>query len=155
MIKILSVVASILTFSYLTSDYIEGQQEQSSSASELAEYSAREPQRAPEQLLPIEKQWLDAHAERIAKKNQTEIAKVKPIDAKKKLMIGEQAYVLYGIFSNPKQPFVLLKDESDAFIKLKLGEQLNKETTLVALQSNNIAFERNNERIEFKLFERK
>lgn len=155
MIKLLSIAFSLVTVAYLSSDYLNVEQQSGESASITHETIALKPPKLTEELLGIEAHWESEKKARLAKQKAPKAKVTKPRDNNKKLQLGDQAYVLYGIFANPSQPFVLLKDESGKMIKLKQGESLNKETKLVGLQSNNIAFERNSERIEFKLFERK
>ena len=64
-------------------------------------------------------------------------------------------YVLYGIFNESIAPFILLKGKDKIFVKVTKGDTLGENFILAEITHNMIVLTQGDERIEFKLFERK
>lgn len=152
--KLLSIAFSLLIFVWLATDYLDSANSQDQKANELAEIKVYQPKKLQSELLAVEKSWQAKKAERNKESEPQKEEQAKPV-TQQVLAIGDQEYILYGIFNDPKKPFILLKDKSGNMVRLAKGEQLGQDATLVSLKSNRISFERNSELIEFKLFERK
>lgn len=152
--KLIPILLSVMLISYLALDFVEssGLSQQNQANNKLIEFV--QPQRVTKELLLVEKKWQDLKTQRATSSEPTEDVQTKP-NNQQMLTLGEHNYVLYGIFNDPESPFILLKDESENMIKLAKGGKLTESATLVTLQSNMIAFDKNNQIIEFKLFERK
>lgn len=152
--KLLPVLLSILVVFYLSVDFIDSTSSAKQSQSTESELAFTQPKRVGNELLDVEKAWLAIKAQQ-KQASQPKTEPVNSSDNQQILTLGNTNYILYGIFNDPEIPFILLKEEGKAMIKLAKGDKLAEDATLVTLQSNKIAFDRNNQIIEFKLFERK
>lgn len=145
---------SAALFVFLAVDFFDTNS--SSKQSQVVELETlfAQPKRLGKDLLDVESKWLESKAKR-KEAEQPEEEVVRTSNTQQILTLGDKNYVLYGIFDEPQAPFILLKEEGAAMIKLAKGDKLSENATLITLQSNKIAFDKNNQIIEFKLFERK
>jgi len=183
--KLVAIFMSAVTLVYLVYSFILEQQfdhivEKTTSSPTLVTpaYISNTP-------LTVERVWQELKAERIKAKQPVEKNKNNSLKNKDVLTIGENKYVLYGIFNakfnankqhentniknnsenldeHSEQPFILIKnlvkknDSEKAFmLKVIQGEELSKGVVLSKVSSNSISFKQNNELIEFKLFDAK
>lgn len=156
--KIVSILLSMLVFITLSVNFINTDNKNTVGKVETNNQGFNQPVRLDDALLEVEKKWEELKAKRNVKTNKT--AKVEtPVNTKNILAIGDEEYVLYGIFSESTAPFILLKgkdkSKENAFMKLTLGETLGENFILAEIYHNMIVFTQGDERIEFKLFERK
>jgi len=152
--KLLSILLSIALCAYLALDFVQHAGSQAQINSNLQKITAKAPARVSEKLLVSEEIWQAAKTKRLEEQKKPTAIKVKPRN-QQVLTIGDQEYILYGIFNDPSSPFILLKDEAGQMLKLTKGDKLAEDATLVSLHSNKITFDKNNQAVEFKLFERK
>jgi len=151
--KYIATLLSLFTLFYITQDIVNDNDNENTAQSSDTIKTADAPKKLSAEPLELELKWQAFKRERMAKQNKdgdTQIA-----DSKKQIKIGSQTFILYGIFEHPSQPFALLKNKSGEMLKVAKGDELADNVTLVSLYSNKIAFNRNGEVIEFKLFERK
>ena len=150
----LTLALSLLTLLILASNYFESAVAVVSTSKPNAEIKAFDLIAHPEELSVAEKAWLKLKEER-NQKNLPTLPVENKKTSQKTFQIGEQNYMLFGIFDDANNPFILLKDETGKVFKLAKGDQLGQEATLVSFESSGISFDRSGELIEFKLFERK
>ncbi len=152
--KLIPVALSGVLLVYLGLDFVESNTSSKQNQSQVQQTTYAQPKRVSKETLAVEKKWQDLKAER-QQATQPEVA-IKPIQKNQQVLtLGDKNYVLYGIFNDPESPFILLKEEGGDMLKLTKGDKLAENATLVTLESNKIAFDKNNQIIEFKLFERK
>jgi hypothetical protein len=152
--KLLPILLSIVVLFYLGVDFIGSISSAKQNHSTASELAFTQPKRVGNELLDVEKAWL-AIKEQQKQASQPKSELVNISENQKILTLGDKNYILYGIFNDPKSPFILLKEEGATMIKLAKGDKLSADATLITLESNKIAFDKNNQIIEFKLFERK
>jgi len=152
--KLTSLMLSIATFLYLTVSYFsEGGSTSERDRGMGTTANLVEPKILSNKMLSIEDKW------RAIKKSQetnaVAVTNTKPVANKQLFQIGDQSFVLYGIFYDEQSPFALIKTENEKLIKLSIGDKLSSGAILVSLSSDSISFEQDGQVIEFKLFERK
>ncbi|WP_286265495.1 hypothetical protein [Thalassotalea atypica] len=152
--RVLPLILSLLTFTYLASDYFEFADAQAQNSAAQVNVKPYQPKTLAKEPLAAEQSWLAKKLERAEKNAPKKVEKV-AATSQQVLALGDQEYILYGIFNDPQKPFILLKGESGNMVRLAKGDKLGQDATLVDLKSNKISFDRNSELIEFKLFERK
>jgi len=150
--KIASLVLSLFMLAYLSLALINSESGEEKIHKTRLETEVNLPKPLDNSLLTIEKKWMSKQKEERLPK---EVAVAKRKDNKHKFMIGSDSYLLLGIFHEPNNSFVLLKDNKDNVIKLKREDELPGGYALTEVNTNIIAFVVNNERVEFKLFETK
>lgn len=177
--RLIAFACSLLLLVYLAFSFVNQQQEHLSNQQKVVVPQLILPAYITQKHLPVEDIW---HKLKLARLKSTE-----PVDKNKNntntnkdlFTIGEQAYLLYGIFNAneanktqqskaakvSKQPkaFILIKvsakaeppEQNQAMIKLMQGEELSPGVELYRISSNAISFKQNNNIIKFNLFEAK
>lgn len=152
--RMIALVLSLLVLLFLGSEFLANNNDGSIRESSIKMNDFDSPPVLSAEVLPVETHWLSLKNERTNALKQ--VGQSQTQDTSKALLsIGDQRYRLYGIFNERGIPFVLLKGDDTEFIKLKQGDVLNTNATLVEIDVDRIVFTTNDERIEYKLFERK
>lgn len=149
--KLVAILFSSIVFVVLLADFIEVDLDNSTSRIKTNVQAFNKPARLDNTLLEVENKWSEFKEKRNIKKPDTNKVDV---STKNILTIGDEEYVLYGIFSENTAPFILLKGKGENSIKLSQGDSLGKSFVLTEINHNIIVFTHSGERIEFKLFER-
>lgn len=152
--KLLTALISLFVVTMLTIDFMATETYETQNKRDASAEHFTAPEKLTTELLAVEKHWSKLKAERLDKTDKSVDVPVK-VSTNKVLTLGENSYQLFGIFIEGNSPFILLKDESDTFIKLTKGSVISDNITLVEISADRVTFEKNDERIEFKLFERK
>jgi|GEM_PF-2922644 len=150
--KIVALFLSVFVLITLIIDFIEKDTVNAAVKGDITSKVFNKPTRLNDSLLAVEEQWLVLKTKPLI--NESDITKSQK-DTDKSLLIGGEEYVLYGIFSENKSPFILLKGKDESFVKLAEGELLSENYLLNSISQNKILFTHGDEQIEFKLFERK
>lgn len=167
--KLVAIAASVLTLIYLSYSFLAAKQVSQSNHSVVKTLKSVTPAYISDSHLLVEQVWLQLKAERIKAKQTVDKKDSKATKDKDVLTIGDDKYALYGIFNSHKehdshsgQAFILIKalrqkgkSEESFMLKIKQGEELSSGVTLVAIDTNSISFQLDDELIEFKLFEAK
>jgi hypothetical protein len=150
--KILVVLLSVLVVMILSIDLWQEshQPPQTSRTGSLANIVL--PSTFAKEPLAIEKRWLNLQAKRELAQQAPQ--KKKPDINSKTLTIGGIEYLLYGVFNQKYNPFILLKGADNKLVKLAIGQTVNELFVLSKIGNNNIVFQHDNKNIEFKLFEK-
>ena len=151
--NLLSIAFSFLMLIYLVTDYLESASIEQFAGKPAIRHIDFMVKVIPDELSVAEKSWSDKKNNR-EKNAQANLTVTIPTKKQKVLVLGEQNYILQGIFNDTKQPFVVLKDDNERLIRLTKNEKLGKDATLVSLETNVISLKYKGELIEFKLFER-
>ncbi len=152
--RLIATFLSVLTLVYLTYSFIIEQKANQTTEKMITPPTLVVPAYISDTPLVVEQVWQQLKAKRNLKINKT-IAVEAPTSTKNILFIGGEEYVLYGVFSESTAPFILLKGKDKTFMKLTKGETLGEDFILTEITHNMIVLTQGDERIEFKLFERK
>ena len=149
--KLLAIIISCIVFISLVIDVADFNEEKTNKPNRLTNTAFVNPAKLENSQLEVEKHWRKLKALRNIKVVDTNVTHDK---AQNILSIGNEKFTLYGIFSESETPFILLKGIDNKSVKLSKGDTLNEQYTLTEVKHNTIAFNHENERIEFKLFKR-
>ncbi|WP_448213060.1 hypothetical protein [Colwellia sp. MEBiC06753] len=106
----------------------------------------------PSEKLDIEQRWLAVkEKDSLPKIDQTLPGELDGAQ----INLGGTSFKLLGIFNDKKAPFILIKGSANEMVKVSKGELIANSARLVALESDKVVFDLNDETIEFKLFENK
>ncbi|MBU2891940.1 hypothetical protein KO495_01225 [Colwellia sp. D2M02] len=166
----LTLVISMITLLWLSSDFWEYKSDDSTTDSDMATQVLHTPSELDNELLAVEEDWLAiqasadlAEAEKLALKN------VDVADPNENILtIGDNSYNLLGIFMATDNPFILisLRNKSKVSRKSKLnhnhsntmkvllGQEITAGIVLSQLSSDKITLKGAKGTFEFKLFER-
>tara|TARA_B100001059_G_C17798567_1_gene564688 strand:- start:1274 stop:1756 length:483 start_codon:yes stop_codon:yes gene_type:complete len=102
----------------------------------------------------LEQNWQALVAEQAQKKQDA--AKPKTVEPKSKnaLTIGNQVFTLMGIFNQNGETFVLIKDQQQALSKVKQGDTIGNNVTLIKITTSSITLATPEQTKTFKLFQR-
>ena len=175
--KIISTVLSIATLAYLISAYLSQQ-----GGSQYTDKLIATPQHVTPVLinntpLEVERIWGNLITERQNEaQKSSDKEQYEPIEKKDTLSIGDQRYVLYGIFnarmSNKEQKgeiseslkensFILIRalnnaeDNQGQMLKISIGQDISPGISLVKISTNSFSFQEGSNITQFKLFEAK
>ncbi|MEW6983272.1 hypothetical protein AAD001_11540 [Colwelliaceae bacterium 6471] len=151
--KLLTLLFSFFTVVYLSINFYNKKNTNDSVAIGADSNQVFFPIILNNELLDIEKAWKELKNARAS--DDVIDGKKEPQNKNLTFQLDEKKYTLYGIFSADQNGFALIMDENNKLIKLAKGEKLADDITLLSLQSDKISFDKNNQIIEFKLFERK
>lgn len=174
--KIIAIGMSLVIFIYLSMAFFTQQSDHQHSKALFVVPKAMKPAYIGDAPLKVEQEWQKLKVEQLIPKDNSKVS----TDVNKDILsIGEQEYVLYGVFNaaNSNELKRLVKNqpkgriENDAFILIKAlntpknieakmlkvieGEELSKGVTLAIVTSNSISFKQDDELVEFKLFKAK
>ena len=149
--KIIALIASLLTLVYLSISYVSEQQSFKVKQTSVIKLESISPAVISKELLLVEKSWHQLKAERTkpSKTNTT----VESSTNQKILMINDKTYVLYGIFNaendikqkNPlkaqsqvllSNAFILIKAEDEPMKKIVVGKELTTGVVLLTVNTN-------------------
>jgi len=166
--KIIALILSTLTMSYLTVDYFIEQQSANQKIQSDVVVKSVIPMSIAKEQLAVEKSWFKLKLDRAKPVAPAVVKKPKKNDKKDILALGNDKYFLYGIFnaqSEKSKAFILVKSlesnssestsEKTGLLKVMQGTELSAGIILKSVTTNTISFLRNGELIEFKLFEAK
>jgi len=152
--RLIATFLSVLTLVYLTYNFIIEQKVNQTTEKTLTPPTLVVPAYISDTPLMVEQVWQQLKAKRNVKTNKTTAVEAQA-STKNILVIGDEEYVLYGIFNESIAPFILLKGKDKIFVKVTKGDTLGENFILAEITHNMIVLTQGDERIEFKLFERK
>ena len=178
--RLIATFLSVLVLLYLTYTFVVEEKSNQKPEQAFKTPILIEPAYISSTPLEVERVWQQLKADRLKSKQPVQDKTDEILKSKDVFAIGDSKYTLYGIFnggeysksdvntkysheniaSPASQAFILIKalvktdnSEEVQMLKIAQGEELSKGVTLVTVTSNSISFSKNDELIEFKLFE--